>query len=563
MDALSRAEELVSRMTVEEKIGGCCTFELCGTKLTTNTYEVIEDLHCAGLRVTPHIYTAEPYGTRGEHQRLSFYALPEHYAGLLNSVQRIAEGTRLGIPLHVSADQEGDFSQDLSRGGVNLFPSQMGMAAIGDDDLVNRSYRAVARQLRAMGVRWLHSPSADVNTNPRNPEISTRSFSDDPETCARLVELVVRAFRQENVVATAKHFPGRGDSSVDVHHEKDSIPHPRERLDEVELLPFARAIKAGIPSVMVGHTAYPALDPSGAPASVSRRITHDLLRNDLGFEGVITTDAMGMAGIGEMFQSYGHACAEAVRAGADLVLAKCHAERQKDVIAWLTRYVREGLIPPDELDAHNVRVVAMKIEYGMFESRYVEPEKVEGVLRDAETVELSREAAEKACVLVRDADGCLPLPPDARVLVVEPHYRLWQAKADDAWHHPQMLSEFMREHASGFRRVIECEAQLEPTEDDLARVCSLADAADYCVVLSFWWRGNPTSRPLAEELLKRGKKVIVVSGSPYEEAVAPGMKCVLVTFAALPRSLEAAAKVLYGKLDARGGWPLKGYTLPG
>jgi len=296
---------------------------------------------------------------------------------------------------------------------------------------------------------------------------------------------------------------------------------------------------------------------------VSRKITHDLLRNDLGFEGVITTDAMGMAGVGDMFESYGHACAEAVRAGADLVLAKCHAELQKDVIHWLTRYVEDGLIPADELDAHNVRVVGMKIEYGMFESRYVEPGKVEGVLRDPETVGLAREAAEKACVLVRDADGCLPLPPEARVLVVEPHYHLWQAKADDLWHHPQMLSEFMREHASGFRRTVECETQLRPTEDDLARVFSLAEDAEYCVVLSFWWRGNPTSRPLAEELLKRGKKVIVVSGSPYEEAVAPGARCVLVTFAALPRSLEAAAKVLYGKLDARGRWPLKGYALPG
>ena len=281
-------EKLLNRMTVEEKVGGCITFEFCGTRVDSHVYDKILRHKCAGLRITPHIYTEEPYGNRlltsGEViQRTSPYAGLREYSEILNRIQEIALSRRLHIPLYFSSDQEGDYSQDVARGGVNLFPSQMGMTATGSDRLVFEAYRAIARQQRAVGIRMLHTPVLDVNIEPENPEICTRSFGDDPAVVSRMGKLLLQAFRKEGIIATGKHFPGRGNSKVDVHFKLDINPGTRRQLWKVDLAPYQALIDAGLPAVMTAHTIYPALDPKRRPASVSRAITHDLLRDQLGF----------------------------------------------------------------------------------------------------------------------------------------------------------------------------------------------------------------------------------------------------------------------------------------
>ncbi|OPX24855.1 MAG: hypothetical protein B1H04_01330 [Planctomycetales bacterium 4484_123] len=222
--------------------------------------------------------------------------------------------------MHIASDQEGDFSQDYARGGVSLFPSQMGMTAVGDEELVYRAYRAVAHQQRAVGIRMLHNPCLDVNVEPANPEIRTRSFGDEAETAARMGLLVLRAYRDEGLIATGKHFPGRGDSKLDVHYQADVFPGDREELEAVHLLPCRRLIPEGLPAIMTAHTIYPALDAEEWPASVSRRITTALLREQMGFEGVITTDAIGMKGVVDRFSCCGEAAATAVAAGKKVVV---------------------------------------------------------------------------------------------------------------------------------------------------------------------------------------------------------------------------------------------------
>ncbi len=207
--------------------------------------------------------------------------------------------------MHIASDQEGDFSQDYARGEVNLFPSQMGMTAVGDEELVYRAYRAVARQQHTVGIRMLHNPCLDVNVEPANPEIRTRSFGDEAETVARMGPLVLRAYRDEGLIATGKHFPGRGDSKVDVHYQADVFPGDREELEAVHLLSCRRLIPEGLPAIMTAHTIYPALDAEEWPASVSRRIT---------------TDAIGMKGVVDRFSCCGEAAATAIAAGKKVVV---------------------------------------------------------------------------------------------------------------------------------------------------------------------------------------------------------------------------------------------------
>ena len=557
-------EDLIGRMTLEEKVGGCITFEFCGTRVDSHAYDKVLRHHCAGLRITPHIYTEEPYGNRlltsGEMiQRTSPYAALREYAEILNRVQQIALESRLGIPLYFSSDQEGDYSQDVARGGVNLFPSQMGMTAVAGDKMILDAYRAIARQQRAVGVRMLHTPVLDVNIEPLNPEICTRSFGDDPATVARMGKLLLKAFLEEGIVATGKHFPGRGNSKVDVHFALDTNNASRQHLWDVDLAPYRELIAAGLPAVMTAHTIYPALDPSLRPASVSRRITTDLLRNELGFKGVITTDAMGMKGVTAKFSGYGEACAAAVEAGADLVLAKTDASHRDEVFDWIKKYVEEGKISMQELDDHNRRVLGMKWDFGMFSKPLVDAEKVEKIVHTPEIRTLAKKAAAKSSILLRNDAKLLPLSPKASVLVTQQRCDLYQNKANDTWYHANMLQEYIRRYAT---TVYDYETQLEVTDEDVSAVMELAQKVEVVIVLCPFWRSLPTNMDLVKKLIASGKKVVVVTNTPYPMSCPTEARTLLLTFSVMPASLEHAAAVLYGKAKCGGKWPLKNYTMP-
>ena len=558
----SYIDGILDKMSLEQKVGQCVTFEFCGTRVDSHAYDKILRHQVGGLRITPHIYTEEPYGSRlvagAEVQRLSPYASPKEYAKIINRLQEIALSRKPGIPLHISSDQEGDFSQDYARGGVHLFPSPMGFAATDDADLVYRAYRVVARQQRAVGVRQLHTPCLDVNIDPRNPEICTRSFSDDLDRCIKFGLAQLRAFKDEGLVGTGKHFPGRGDSAVDVHLTTDINRADRKRLWDLELAPYRALMAEALPCIMIGHSIYPALDASEKPASVSRKIVTDLLRNEMGFEGVITTDAMGMKGVMALFKSYGEACAEALLAGNDLILSKCDASKRNEVIDCCLDYVKTGKVSEADLDAHVRRILGMKWDYGLFANPFVDPEKATVPIDDPASLATCREAAERATVVVRDRAKLLPLSPDTPVLVTEQRYSIYQNKADDVWYHSNMLQEFVRTHA---KTVYDRETDLEVTPEQTKAVLEMAEKVDVVIAVSFFFRGNPTNGDLIRELVRRGKKVIQVAAVPYDNVCVSEAQTLLVTFSAMPRSHEAAANIIYGKAKAGGKWPLKDYQL--
>jgi beta-N-acetylhexosaminidase len=563
-DRESFIDDILSKMTTAEKVGAVITFEYAGTLFDKHVVDKVCRHFVGGLRVTPHIFTEEPYGTHlltdgSAIQRTSPYAPPAEYAELLNRVQRLAADRRVPVPLHISSDQEGDYSQDVARGGVNLFPSQMGMAATGDDELIYRAYRAVARQQRAFGVRMLHTPCLDVNVEPANPEICTRAFSDDPEVVARVGTAMFKALRDENVTATGKHFPGRGNSKVDLHYHADVFPGDRKEMDEVHLAPYRTLIAEGIPAIMTAHTIYPCLDPDEWPASVSRRITTGLLREEMGFEGVITTDAIGMKGVMGRFSCYGEAAATAIAAGADLVLTKCDASKRDEVYDWILKFVEEGRIPADELDMHVRRLLRLKYDYGLFEQAQVDPAGAERAVRDEKNVDLSAEVARRCSILLRDREGLLPLKPDTPVLVVQQRCDLYQNKANDVWYHANMLQEFIRERAAN---VEDYETALEVSEADAEAVLALAGKAEVTIVLCAFWRSLPTLVDVVERLIAAGRKVVVVTNTPYPLSVPEKAGTVLLTFSVMPPSLEHAADVLYGKGDCPGQWPLKRFPRP-
>ena len=371
---------ILSKITLEQKVGQCFTIHWGGSMITPYLVEAIEKLHIGGLRVSPFGQNSR----RGQfyHQDLSYdyqypdgfkpirenlfipgvahYISPEQYAQRVNKLQAIAMNRpSVGLPLHISTDQEGDTSREFCYGGIHLFPSAMGLTATGDLDLVYESCKAVGLQLSAMGVTNIHSPVVDINLNPNNPEISFRAYSDDAQMVADYALASMKGFQDGGLCATAKHFPGRGDSDADAHAEVTVLDVDWDRLNNVELLPYKVLIENGLDSIMMAHMALPLVDPSGELSSVSRPIVTGLLREKLGFEGVITTDSITMGALMKRF-GVGKACAMAIKAGCDLALNKTESEFRDQGFCELKRFVEEGLLPIEQLDTSIKRILRMK-----------------------------------------------------------------------------------------------------------------------------------------------------------------------------------------------------------
>ena len=276
---------------------------------------------------------------------------------LCNSLQALAE-RELPAPMLIATDQEGGPVQRLSAGATPL-PSAMALGAAGPAACRQVAYIA-ARELRAVGITMAFAPVLDVNVDPRNPVIGIRSFGDSPELVAACGVASIAGLQSGGVAATAKHFPGHGDTAVDSHLALPVLPHDLPRLERVELIPFRAAIEAGVDAVMVSHLAVPALDPSGAPASLSPELNSGLLRRRLRFGGVVCTDCMEMSGARTGRLGFGELAVRAFLAGADLVLVSHRRDRQLAASAALRDAVESGRVPVMRLRESASRVLKLK-----------------------------------------------------------------------------------------------------------------------------------------------------------------------------------------------------------
>ena len=320
-------------------------------------------------------------------------------------------------PLLISADLEAGMGMRFT--DTTWWPSAMALAATGDPALAEEQARVTAREARAIGVNHVLAPVADVNVDPQNPVINTRSFGEDPHEVARYVAAYVRGLQSEGCLATAKHFPGHGDTHIDSHRALPVLDVSRERLERVELVPFRAAIEAGVASVMIGHLAVPALDDTSAPvrasfenvygtehhevttggaipATVSSRIIRDLLRRDLGFQGLIVTDSFDMGGLAAHFDA-GEAAVRAIEAGEDQILFSTDTDA---AIAAVKAAVRSGRIKESRIDESFERIWSAATRVAAFP-----PHSESGDWRRR----TPNEIAQRAITLVRDDRGLLPL----------------------------------------------------------------------------------------------------------------------------------------------------------
>ena len=570
---------IISQMSIDQKVGQCFTIHWGGSMITPYLLEAIERLHVGGIRVTPfgqnsrrgkHYHQSLSYdyqypaGYRLIKQNLfipgsSVYVSPEDYAERLNRLQEIACRRNPGIPLHVSIDQEGDISRDFSMGGINLFPSVMGLTATGDLKLVYEACKAVATQLSAIGATNIHSPVLDVNMNPNNPEINIRAYGDDPEVIAEYALASIKGYMDGGLVPTAKHFPGRGDSEIDAHYAVPTVPGNWDRLEKVELLPYRRLIENGLPSIMLAHTTVPAADPSMEISTVSRKIVTGLLRERLGFNGVITTDSITMGALMEKY-GVGKSCALAVKAGCDLVLNKTEDEFRDQGFCELKRLVESGEIPEEQLDASVRRILTMKYNLGLLKRHgRVNAAAAGKPIRDQHIITIARQAAEKCVTVLRDEAQLLPLKPAQTVMVIEQQV-LDGYSGFDVHCHNKMFNDAMYEQSTN---IIGLDTKFKASQEDEEFLLKHVDEADVIVATNYYWRLCPANNTdLIKKLISQGRKVIVVTNCPYELGALPEAHTVICNYSVSPESLKAAAKVIYGQLKSQGKWMLKHYEKP-
>jgi beta-N-acetylhexosaminidase len=559
-------KNITEKMSLEQKVGSVLTLAFNGTFIRNFHRQIVQDYQCGGLRCTPIARCASGQYVDPKTKEVIFevkadlhlkkgtsapHATASQYSKLLNELQSLAMARSGGIPLHFSLDQEGGNGGNFSFGGVNVFPPQMGLRASNDPGLSYEVGFAKARQLRAAGFNQLHAPVLDINVNPLNPEISTRSFSDKVEDVILYGGEYCRGLKQGGIIATGKHCPGRGDSDVDAHFEIPVIDVPKETLLDRELLPYKVLGEQGLlPSIMLAHSIYPALDEEHV-ATVSKRIVTDILREKIGYEGVITTDSMTMGGITKRY-GLADACAMSLLAGVDLVLMKADNHWSFDCYDKIKEYVESGKLSIEDLDKKIYRILSMKYDYKLFHHANEMHETIDEVIHDPQVIRVTHEAAKRSIFVARDDASALPLPTDQKTLVIE-QAQEWH---NDFHYHSCMLWENCT-HYNPDAKIVE--VSFEPDEEDLDLIHEVIGDYSHIVITSYFARGSLPVKDYVQKVIDAypDKTFVVVADNPYPLGIPDRASTVVVNLSeGTPKGSEMTAGVLYGKINPEGICPV-------
>jgi beta-N-acetylhexosaminidase len=484
---------------------------------------------------------------------------PHAYVAKLNALQERAE-----IPLLVTADFEnggpgmrinGTFALPsmLPQGGGTDFPPTMAFGAIGDERFAYQYGRITAREARAVGVHWLFSPVLDVNSNPDNPVIATRAFGGDPELVARLGTAFIRGAHDGGALTTGKHFPGHGDTSTDSHIGIPVVDADRARLDRLELVPFARAIDAGVDAIMTAHVQLPeVLGPGAPPATLAPEVMTEILRDDLGFDGVIFTDAMTMRGITDMY-GIGEASVRALEAGSDVVLSPKAVLEALDAIV---EAVETGRLGRARLETSARRLLEIKARLGLHRDRFVSLEGVDEAVGTGAHAAFADTAATRSITLARDHDRIVPMDalstaPTLHV-VYTPSTRLWANRGFATG-----LSERVFELTSVRLDERSDSAAYEAAHEALGRADRVIVSAYVAPSAGSDADALPEPlRSLVTEAARTRPTVLISFGNPYLLSAVPDVGSYLLAWGDRDVSQRAAVAALFGEEAVSGRLPI-------
>ena len=527
-------EEQMKRLSLAEKVGQL----IC---VWPNVQEGAESLVRSGKAGTLYID-----GSVRERPRSGLSA--EEVVPLINQLQR---DTKLPVLVSNGFAQLGQVIK-----GVTEFPSNMAMGATRSKEMVYQAGRIMALEARALGVHWPGPGSCDVNTNPKNPVISTRSFGDSPHLVAELATALMKGLQDHGTVAWGYHFPGHGDTGEDSHLELPVIRHGRDRLDQVELVPFKALIEAGVKAICTAHIWYPALEPSeNLPATLSRKIVTGLLREELGYQGVIGSDALGMQGVSDHFGTQ-QAVVMALRAGIDLLLTWPDAETSYHA---LLEAVQDSAELRARLDESLRRILQLKTWLGLDRRRLVEADRIGQIVGIPEHQQMALDIARKAITLVRGETfmGALPSRSKTLYVVTESNRRRFGV---GELPHEEFIASLKKKSSQASFVVISDQVTAKERGSALQEAKSAqAIVAAVFATLPFPNFGLVPERQaqLLGELIGTKPTGILLYGAPYGLAQFGGAEALVCCYDATPGPVEASAELCAGQIQAVGELPVE------
>ncbi|PYX14371.1 MAG: hypothetical protein DMG84_15495 [Acidobacteria bacterium] len=562
------AQKTLHKLSLEEKVGQLFMIWVRAEFLNVNSPEYLQlrdsinQYHVGSFAMTvraegPFLYRNQPYEA----------------AVLLNRLQQDSK-----LPLLIAADFERGVSMRLY--GATVFPHAMAFGAARKLDYAEAFGRITAQESRAIGVHWNFFPVADVNSNPANPIINTRSFGEDPQQVGDLVAAYIRGARANGMLTTAKHFPGHGDTATDSHLGVAQVTGNLARLQSVELPPFRKAIEAGVDSVMVAHVSVPSLEPDPKRVgTTSPAIVNDLLKTQLGFKGLVVTDALDMAGLTRLYAAnIGRAAVDAFKAGNDLLLIPADLDASYQAVLAASR---SGEIPQSQLDASVLKILKAKASLNLQKARLVNVEALSNLIGEPANLALGQQMADDAVTLVRDNGKLLPLKqmgtvnpglpyqrvdevrnrlvviiftddvrteagrmlerqirsrvPDANVIYVDP--RIAAALSDDV-----LCAVDQAQTVVAAVYVIPTAGKATKTAGGLQNSVGLADATGM----------------LLQKLLDHAapRTAVLAMGNPYVAQDFPAMQNYICAFSNATVSEISAVKALFGEIAIRGRLPV-------
>jgi beta-N-acetylhexosaminidase len=558
------AEKTLHKLSLDEKVGQVFMIWCRAGFLNADSPEYVQlreamqKYHVGSFAMTVHV--DGPILMRSE---------PYEAAALLNRLQRDSK-----LPLLIAADFERGVSMRLM--GTTNFPHAMAFGADGKIEDAENFGRITGEEARAIGVHWNFFPDADVNSNPANPIINTRSFGEDPKQVGDLVTAYIKGAHEAGMLTTVKHFPGHGDTATDSHLGVASVGGDRAHLDSIELPPFRQAIAAGVDSVMVAHVTVPSLDPDpNHVATISPAVVSELLEKQLGFKGLVVTDALDMAGLTHLFANdIGRAAVEAFKAGNDLLLIPADLGASYRA---MVKAVSSGEIPQKRLDASVLKILKIKGSLGLNERRTVDLNKIADVVGKPENITFGQQVADSAITLVRDNGKVLPLKSKGTGPAALPYMSKEETHnevvvvlfSDD------MRTESGRAFGREFHaripdaRVIYVDPRTAAGMSD--EVLKAVDEAQTVVAAVYVIptagkidnsvQMTDATGTLLQQVLAQAaqKSVVVAMGNPYLASDFPTVENYMCTFSNATVSELAAVKALFGEIPIRGHLPV---TIP-
>jgi beta-N-acetylhexosaminidase len=526
-------------MTLEEQIGQLLIAGFLGTTPSPEIIDLIQNHHTGGIILfSRNIQDAQ------------------QVLELTRDLQAIARDAGHRYPLLIAIDQENGMVQRLGQGSTT-FPGNMALGAIGSEQIAHDVALATGRELKALGINLNLAPVVDVNNNPANPVIGVRSFGEDPHAVARLAVAALKGYSSAGVLTCLKHFPGHGDTATDSHLSLPTIPYSMKRLEEIELVPFRRGIEAGADSVMIAHIYFSSLMPDVVlPATLSPVVVRKLLREKLGFDGVIISDCLEMSAIAET-AGVERGSVMALQAGIDLVLVSHQYTRQRASIEAIQAAMRAGALSPAGLRLSAERVLRLK--HRCLSWSDLPASNVPAEVGCESHRQLREQAYELSTTLVRNAEGLIPLhlEPATRILVIFPQRGSWTMVEDRNYPHEFFVESIRQRHA----HVTAMSITPHSTQAEYEEIHRTASQSDIIIVVTVNAYLDHQQIELMYSLLQSGQPVIGVAVyNPYDLLAFPELGTYLVTYEYTQPALAAAVRVLFGEIQPRGHLPV---SLPG